>query len=289
MTKRAGRLAAIWIIASGAFGLQSAAALERITYVSVNGADTGACATTAAACRSFQFAHNQTSAGGEIHALDPGSYFGLTITKSISIRGVDGAGVLRISGAAITINAGASDVVSLEGLTLDGINGAALMGISLNSGGQLTVKNCIVRNFQNIGISLTPTGATTFLIEDSIASKNGFHGIMLFPASGGSLDGAIHHVTSMKSTNGIRIVGPTKVTVSDSTISNNLGDGIIVESNISALRLAHSTVSRNASIGVEVLVNAFAESAGDNFIRGNGPSPGPANDVIGTLTNVGAR
>jgi hypothetical protein len=61
-----------------------------------------------APCRTFQFALSQTSPGGEIKALDPAPYGVVVITKSISITGVEGAGIFRIFGAAdaITINAG---------------------------------------------------------------------------------------------------------------------------------------------------------------------------------------
>jgi hypothetical protein len=87
-------------------GAAPALALSPVAFVSGKGTDTGTCASPYAPCRTFQFALSQTSPGGEIKALDPAPYGVVVITKSISITGVEGAGIFRIFGAAdaITIN-----------------------------------------------------------------------------------------------------------------------------------------------------------------------------------------
>jgi hypothetical protein len=73
------------------------------------------------ACRTFQRAHDATSPHGEIVALTPGDYGLLRIVKSISVTGVEGAGIFGGAGSSdqIKIAAGASDVVYLTGLTLE--------------------------------------------------------------------------------------------------------------------------------------------------------------------------
>src|SRR5579883_3541898 len=99
-----------------------ASALPTRTWVSGKGSDSGSC-SLASPCRTFAYAIAQTAAGGEIDVLDPAGYGALTITQSISIvnDGVGEAGVQAGSGgAAITINAGASDVIQLRGLTIEG-------------------------------------------------------------------------------------------------------------------------------------------------------------------------
>src|SRR5947207_1566385 len=77
-----------------------------VTYVSGKGTDSGNCSSPANPCRTFQFAVNQTSPGGEVKALDPADYSPVTINKSISITGVDGAGIDTRGGTAISINIG---------------------------------------------------------------------------------------------------------------------------------------------------------------------------------------
>jgi hypothetical protein len=101
-------------------GAAPALALSPVTFVSGKGADTGTCASPGTPCRSFQFALGQTSPGGEIKALDPAPYGPVTITRSISITGIERASINRASGIHITINAGRLDTINLSHLTLDG-------------------------------------------------------------------------------------------------------------------------------------------------------------------------
>src|SRR5882724_7473349 len=99
-----------------------AQALNTRSFVSAtSGLDTNTC-SRAAPCRTFAGAYAQTAADGEINTLDPGGYGPLTITHSISIvSGVGAAGVLVPSGqVGITINAGASDIINLRGLVIEG-------------------------------------------------------------------------------------------------------------------------------------------------------------------------
>jgi hypothetical protein len=102
-------------------GAAPALASSPVTFVSGKGADSGTCASPANPCRTFQFAVGETSPGGEIKALDPAPYGPVTITHSISITGVEGAGSFRTSAVdSITINAGPNDTVNLSHLTIDG-------------------------------------------------------------------------------------------------------------------------------------------------------------------------
>src|ERR1700760_744389 len=62
------------------------------TFVSGTGSDSNPC-TLALPCRTFQYAHDNTAAGGEIDVLTPGGYGPLTISKAISVEGHDYAGI----------------------------------------------------------------------------------------------------------------------------------------------------------------------------------------------------
>jgi hypothetical protein len=261
-------------------GAAPALALSPVTFVSGKGADSGSCASPAAPCRTFQFALGQTNPGGEIKARDPAGYGPVTITKSISITGVEGAGIFQTANAnAITINAGPSDSINLSQLILDGFE-SATNGVVLNSGGSLTTTDCVVRNFRGDGIDLVPTGATAFLIADTIVSDNGQTGIRIVPEGAGSVKGTLDHVLVNKATEGIELDGLPTVFVVDSTVANNANIGINLGGAV--LRLAHSAVTGNR-FGVAHGVFATAESAGDNFINGNGT------DLSGTLTKFATQ
>lgn len=276
-------IAAGAVLALSCLGAVPAQALSAMTFVSGKGADAGNCTSPTSPCRTFQYALGQTSAGGEIKALDPADYHPVTIDKSISITGVDGAGIVRTTaGDAITINAGPSDVINLTNLTLHGAQPdpfIAGIGVVLNSSGSVTIKDCIVRNFTHAGILLVPTGAARFLIRDVIASHNGSVGVYV----GGPAIGVLDHVSANGSYAGFGIDTtdwPPNVVVLNSVAANNY-IGFAVSR---LLRLTHSVATGN-SIGLLVNSGATAESSGDNFIRGNDTDVDPP----GKLTNVGMQ
>jgi len=136
------------------------------SFVSGLGSDTNApnCVRTAP-CRTFQVAHDNTLANGEITVLDAGSYGGLIINRNISIinDGVGEAGALVSGGATgITIMAGANDAVTLRGLTIKGIGFGGGKGIVFNTGPSLTLENCVIRNMTGasplgVGVTVQPS------------------------------------------------------------------------------------------------------------------------------------
>src|SRR5512132_4672024 len=91
------------------------------TWVSGVGDDVNPCSRTAP-CKTFAGAISKTATGGEISVLDPGGIGTVTITKAITING-DGtlAGILSASTNGVIINAGATSVVTLRNLSINGI------------------------------------------------------------------------------------------------------------------------------------------------------------------------
>ena len=283
------------------------------TYVSGRGTDTGGCSSPASACRTFAYAIAQTSASGEIIAIDPADYSPVTITKSISIVADGGgpAGIIVATGAAILINAGASDVVNLRGLTLDG-EGTAGMGILLNSAGALTISDCVVRHFYSgPGILLQPSGTLNFRISNTISADNNPHeaGLYLQPSSS-AVVGVVDRFTATNDTGGIVIGSGSaaiNVTILNSVMSNNsnLTSGLAVEGQYATvtvrksvannngygfitgasatLTLADSMAIGNSQAGI-LIGPSKVFSYGDNQINSNGT------DVSGgTLTAVAKR
>jgi hypothetical protein len=116
-------------------------------FVGATGTDANPC-TFALPCRTFQHAHDVATANGEIDVLDPAGYGPLTITKAINIQGHGFSGISVASGGTgININAGATDKINLNGLLIDGA-GVGALGISFNTGGSLSVNNCVTPRHQ---------------------------------------------------------------------------------------------------------------------------------------------
>src|SRR5579871_2869643 len=148
------------------------------TWVSGVGDDANPCSRTAP-CKTFAGAISKTATGGEIDALDPGGFGAVTITKSITLRG-DGtmASVLVAGTPAIGVFAGASDVVVLDHLHLQGLAGngsnlgnAGTIGVNVGSVGSLTITNCFIQGFAQSGINFTPNATANLVVTDTIVTQ----------------------------------------------------------------------------------------------------------------------
>src|SRR5262249_54948426 len=121
-------------------------------FVSSEGGDGLGCGTSSTPCRTLGFALGQLKPGGEILFLTPDADNGFTITQAVSIRN-DGIGEVLIEAqilGGIVIAAGAGDVVSLRGLTINGF-AHARVGINIGTASAVHIQNCIVTGFQDTG------------------------------------------------------------------------------------------------------------------------------------------
>jgi hypothetical protein len=240
--------------------------------------------------------------------LDPAGYGAVTITKAISIVN-DGVGVAAIgtsSGNAITINAGASDSVHLRGLTIEGLLGGGVFGIQINTGGNLAIENCVIRNFVGVGIGIGPSTSSSFSVSNTIVSNTA--GISVQSTGSASVTGVLSKVTANNNNSGIAVnggatLGTVNVTIVDSEASNNGSIGVFAQSasghattavmlrnsvasnngtglfagQNAILRVAHSVVTGN-NTGVNTSGGGILNSYGDNDIDGN------TNNNTGVLT-----
>jgi hypothetical protein len=263
----------------------SAYALNDHSWVSASTGSGNAC-TRAAPCADFGTAQNLTNAGGVISVLDPGDYTnGVYITKSLTIRaeGVDGgATFLPASGFLIIVVAGASDVVTLEGLHFNGAG-----SIAFNSGGHLHVVRCVLTNSNvsgQAGIKFQPNSASKLSVTDTVISNMGSGtggGIVINPQSGGSARVNLERVTINGNAFGIAADGTgstagINMTIADSMIGGNSQDGIIAV-----------TPSGGAPIGVMV---TNTKSVNNAFgIRSIGPNVtvrAESSKIIGNSTGL---
>jgi hypothetical protein len=142
------------------------------TWVSGVGDDANPCSRTAP-CKTFAGAISKTAAQGEINVLDPGGFGAVTIIKSITIRSDSiEAGVLVSAGNGINVVAGATDVVTLYGLDIEGL-GTATDGVKITSGLALYIIKCNIHHFTNDGVNVqSNTANARVVIKDSIINQN---------------------------------------------------------------------------------------------------------------------
>jgi hypothetical protein len=202
-------LAALSPLLLGLAGAANAAGTATKAWVSGKGADAAGCGVVTQPCRTFQFVHdNIVAPSGEILVLDPAGYSSVNITQAISITNVSGIAFVPggAGGAAITINAGAGNQVTLRGLTIDG-SGVGATGIQLISGA-MTLVDSTVQNFTSYGVHLAPVGSTPagFNIADSRIMNNGGPGIQVDLTTVGGA-GTLEHVLLLKNNGGVIVNG----------------------------------------------------------------------------------
>jgi hypothetical protein len=227
------------------------------TWVSGVGDDANPCSRTAP-CKTFAGAISKTAAGGEIDALDPGGYGGVTITKSITIDGGGSlAGVLAASINGIIVSAGANDIVVLRNLSIDGFL-TGINGIRFLTGAALHVENVQIFGFQfsagvtGNGIDFNPSGASKLYVSNSSIHDNDFVGIIVRPTPSGTAAVNISRVQMEHNAAGLYVSDGASVSVSDSVASGNSGAGFQAYSSArtAAIQLERSVSSNNGTYGV---------------------------------------
>ena len=158
-----------------------AAALSQRTFVASYGSDVGPppC-SLASPCRSFNVAIGQTNPGGEVVILDTAGYGPMVINKALKVIGPSGVygGISVIGGAGpttgIVINAANGDDITLRGLDISGVPGAAGpfpdIGIDIQNAGGVHIEKSTVSNFtQDTSACIKINVATTVrvFVEDS--------------------------------------------------------------------------------------------------------------------------
>ena len=167
------------------------------TFVSAACNDSNPC-SFAAPCRHFKAAVNATSLGGEGDALDPAGYGPITITQAITIEGQGWSYAAPAANSpAITINA-VTGKVYIHGVSLNGVGiTGTTTGIQFNSGGSLTVRDSVIRNFSGDGIDFEPTAAGDLFVSNTVASDNANTGIAVFPSGNNNTSSIVSRRTTI--------------------------------------------------------------------------------------------
>ena len=218
------------------------------TWVSGVGDDANPCSRTAP-CKTFAGAISKTAAAGEINVLDPGGFGAVTITKSITIRSDHiEAGVLVAFTNGITINAGATDKVVLEGLDFDGSNGTGSHGVQVLAVGTVEIIRCAIRHFNGNAVDVeSSTAGTRVVILDSVLAYN---------VGGVNVQGASGVANSS--------------TIMNTLIDGNSAFGVQANGAVNAISLIRTTVLGSPA-GINSLNSAPIAAFGpSNVITGSG-------------------
>ncbi|MDB4964910.1 MAG: hypothetical protein JWN44_599 [Myxococcales bacterium] len=218
------------------------------TWVSGVGDDVNPCSRTAP-CKTFAGAISKTAAGGEINAIDSGGFGAVTITKALTIDAHNVmAGVLVSGTNGIIINAGATDVVTLRGLSITAPNNG-LIGVKYLAGGTVHVEDCLISGFTQGAIDFHPAAgvAANLFVKRVTASGNSGGGLTVGGA--GSPQAVVAKSYFFNDATGLHTTETARVTVHDSVFAGNSGYGIRAEGT-SEVNMDHGLVTTNG-VGVQ--------------------------------------
>jgi len=246
MTKSASE-AALSLIALGAMLMLvpsiPARAAPTKTWVAFYGTDGPSCGAATAPCATFQQAHDNVAAGGEVGVLTPGDYGRVQITKAASITDdATGQGGIQAPAMNFGVNVvtGPGDVVGLRGLVIDGL-AVATVGIRIVGSHTVHIQNCVIKNFEapaayGIVFDADEATPTQLFVSDTIVFNNGSTadsgGILVVNGSSAGGNVVLDRVHLENNVIGLKVDGSANVgngmhvVVRDSVVAGNAGDGI---------------------------------------------------------------
>lgn len=225
------------------------------TWVSGVGDDANPCSRTAP-CKTWAGAISKTAVGGEIDALDPGGFGGVTITKSITLDGCCISSILVAGTPAITVNIAAGNPsdpkrrATIRHLTLQGSD-SGTKGINVIAALSVHVENCFIQNFtqEGIRVALAETGGYLGVKDTNITNCS--VGIDI-STTVGFIEGLFEHTRIERmTTNGMNIGTHVFASISNSEIFFNNTDGINTSAsdNDGRITVDNSAVSNNPGVG----------------------------------------
>ena len=226
--------ACLWLATS------SAEAVSPRAYVSVSGSDLNTCNLPTTPCRTFTGAITQVTSGGEVVVLDSGTFGGGTISQAVTINAP--AGVAALAATAIIVNAGASDVVTLRGITFVSPTPGAGTALTFSGGAGLNVESCVFHGWQ-YGIYFGSAGKLN--VADTTL-RDGSEGIRLSPASG-AIQAELVRVRLLRNDGyALRVLTGAKAAIKDSVVSGN-ADGLYAGAIGAELNVENCLLSYNNS------------------------------------------
>jgi hypothetical protein len=245
-----------------------ALALNDASWVSRTGLDTNACTSTAP-CKTFQHAHDVTSAGGIVKALDAADYGPVNVSKAITIDG-NGVGAeieLLVSQNGINVSAGP---VTVRDLTIHGPGNAAIFVASAD----VYVENVTITGGPSYGVVANgASGAVHMTAKNLTVTGAGSYGISIYGASASIRDSVLRATVagpgiSVASTSGV----PAAVALIERTDLSFNTTGLVSDNQNTGggatVRISDSVITGNGT-GISAVNGGQIITFRTNMLAGN--------------------
>jgi hypothetical protein len=256
------------------------------TWVSGVGDDVNPCSRTAP-CKTWAGAISKTAACGEIDALDPGGFGALTITKSIILDGTGTfASTLASSTNGFTINAAATDFVTIRGISINGAGTSCSFGLSginvIGTGPKdVNIEDVVISHFTT-GISVNVAGNTNINIRNTVVRDNSGDGVALATSSG-QVKGSLMNSSFVSNSNGLHAKINARISADDCNFSSNVNNGVLADGSTGVANISNSQIASNGTNGVNGAVGGVVRiNSCDIYANlGNGVLVGGEVDTFG--------
>jgi hypothetical protein len=292
MNKLYPTIKALFVVAFVLTLASAAQAQASRTWVSGVGDDLNPCSRTAP-CKTFAGAISKTAKDGEISVLDPGGYGAVTITKSIYINGTHGAGygsIINALVAAVIVNiTDAADVrkaVRLRGLDMNGVS-TGTNGVNILAANTVWIEDCVIDgntgngSTTGIGIRASDADGVTVNVFDTMVHKN-VTGLRMTTTTGFAVAN-IRNCNFEGNTTGIEAATNAFITVKDSRIASNSGDGIKASVSGATINVSDCVLAHNNGTALNASISGAVIRALSNQIVNNGTAYG----LTGTVKTDG--
>jgi hypothetical protein len=275
----------------------SAQAQATRTWVSGVGDDANPCSRTAP-CKTFAGAISKTQDCGEIDALDPGGFGGVTITKGITLDGGGGqvASVLVSGTPGITINNASStchsDIIRNLRIVGNAMGTTGVNVVTTTAPSAVIFEHDVIQAFTQQCINVNTSTPQFVTVMDSqldlctggginISSTVAFDKLNLIRSvlttnSVGLTVGTNTQANVESSqindntTGGVLLTGTTgKIDLNQSSVSNNIGYGI--QASAGTINLSNTSVVYNGGQGLMAAAGANINTWSNNWVVGNSP------------------
>lgn len=255
------------------------------SYISPAGSDNRPC-TRNQPCRTFDAAIAKTDEGGEVIALETGTYDPTTVTKSITLAAAPSADVaIRASGGnAVTVTPSTGDTVVLRGLRLGGpgrnvvgTNGVFVDIESPECCISVHLENTIISDFEE-GVQMNLGVGARLTVTDSVLrfNKTGVN----FSVGGAEANGASFERTRFEHNDtGLLALNGNSINISNSiTVANGTG----IQTDGGKVDIFQSVVTKN-STGIKT--NSGSVRMGYCSVTGNGTGVSTGFGMVHSMGN----
>jgi hypothetical protein len=255
-----------------------------LAWVSPTGNNTGTTCSETAPCATFQYAVSNVSGVTQINCLGSGNYGPVAITGSLVIdcgAGNIGEIASTVSGVGINIISNSAATIVLRHLSLNGGGAAGTTGIYTEEfvSGTLIVEDCIIHGYHSdapvtgLGIYFAPSnGRGTLQVSDSLLYDNET-AIYVSPATGQIASVALNRdeLTANVGT-ALLMLGSGVVagTIRQSLVGENGAAGVYASASQVYFTVEESSIVDNLDDGIETVSSGAIINVGASTIGGNG-------------------